>query len=164
MWLSHVLLSVSNMFCFEGLRFDLISGHRCATLVANSKFDFNTIDSMVQTENSCFFNSILTPSVRLSALNMVNNALQRIGQLEMKLSILYKTYGHPPLPAPVYNGNSSSNNGNIHSPPTDFELKRYNLKSPQRLSNPSWTNGPIKLDPLPTAEKSSRENSIHFVH
>uniref|UniRef100_A0A5K4F338 NUDE_C domain-containing protein n=1 Tax=Schistosoma mansoni TaxID=6183 RepID=A0A5K4F338_SCHMA len=134
------------------------------TIPSKSLNKIDTKDSMVQTENSCFFNSILTPSVRLSALNMVNNALQRIGQLEMKLSILYKTYGHPPLSAPVYNGNSDSNNCNIHSPSSDFELKRYNLKSPQRLSNPSWTNGPIKLDPLPTAEKSSRENSIHFVY
>ncbi|KAK4474965.1 hypothetical protein MN116_002068 [Schistosoma mekongi] len=125
-----------------------------------SKID--TQDSTVQTENSCFFNSLLTPSVRLSALNMVNSALQRIGQLEMKLSILYKAYGHPALSAPIYNDVNHIHN-NVQSPSSGFDSKRYNLNSSQRLSNPSWSNNSIKLDP-PTVEKSSRENPVHVIH
>ncbi|CAH8567578.1 unnamed protein product [Schistosoma turkestanicum] len=134
------------------------------TIPTKSVNKIDTIDSMVQTENSCFFNSILTPSVRLSALNMVNSALQRIGQLEMKLSMLYQTYGHPPLSAPVYSSNCSSINNVVQSPSSGLESKRYNSKSSQKLSNPGWTNGPLKLDLHPTVEKSSRENAVHLVH
>ncbi|CAH8514583.1 unnamed protein product [Dicrocoelium dendriticum] len=58
-------------------------------------------DCLVQTESSVYSNSLFMPSVRLAALNMVNDALQKIGHLEFKLSELYRAQGnHPPLSAP----------------------------------------------------------------
>nr|CAH8872616.1 unnamed protein product [Trichobilharzia regenti] len=104
----------------------------------------STQDCTVQTDNSCFYNSALTPSVRLAALNLVNNALQKITQLEMKLSILYKTYSNlPSVP--------------IKLPSDGFNSTLHSLKSPQKLSTPSWTNGPIQLDP-PSVDQSPRKN------
>ncbi|CAH8872931.1 unnamed protein product [Trichobilharzia szidati] len=131
---------------------EISDGDGTHTKKTNAK---STQDCMVQTDNSCFYNSVLTPSVRLSALNMVNSALQRIGQLEMKLSILYKTHGNVPLSAPPIHHIPSQSNG--------FDSKLYRLKSSQRLSSPSWTNGPIKLDPL-SVDQSSHKNPVHMLH
>ncbi|KER33098.1 hypothetical protein T265_00994 [Opisthorchis viverrini] len=95
----------------------------------------HSTEIMVQTEPYSVPAPLLTPSTRIAALNMVNDALQKIG--------LYRSYGAPPLSAPPnafvppalpgspFGGTLNGGSGKM---PNSHSYQR-------RGSLRSWTNG-----------------------
>lgn len=109
--------------------------------------------------------TLLTPSVRIAALNMVNDALQKIGQLEFKLSALYRSYGAPPLsapPNPILASNMASGSP-FHLPGTTGKLAngdstgRHNYN--RFRSAQTWSNASVVLDPGPV-KPEAREGPL----
>ncbi|KAF7255201.1 hypothetical protein EG68_07604 [Paragonimus skrjabini miyazakii] len=104
-------------------------------------------EAPAQTDHGSFSASLLTPSVRIAALNMVNDALQKIGHLEFKLSELYRSYGTPPLSAPpnaIAPPNSLLNTVNGGS--GKLTTKEKSQATYRRSSSKSWNNGSVACD------------------
>ncbi|TGZ73955.1 hypothetical protein CRM22_001214 [Opisthorchis felineus] len=124
----------------------------------------HSTEIMVQTEPYSVPAPLLTPSTRIAALNMVNDALQKIGHLELKLSQLYRSYGAPPLSAPPnafvppalpgspFGGTVNGGSGKL---PSSHSYQR-------RSSLRSWTNGSLLMD-HPAAQSEAHDSSLRVI-
>ncbi|KAG5443491.1 Nuclear distribution protein nudE-like 1 [Clonorchis sinensis] len=124
----------------------------------------HSTEIMVQTEPYSVPAPLLTPSTRIAALNMVNDALQKIGHLELKLSQLYRSYGAPPLSAPPnafvppalpgspFGGTVNGGSGKL---PSSHSYQRRN-------SLRSWTNGSLLMD-HPAAQSEAHDSSLRVI-
>ncbi|CAL8101217.1 unnamed protein product [Calicophoron daubneyi] len=109
-------------------------------------------------QTDSFSTSLLTPSVRLAALNMVNDALQKIGQLEFKLSTLYRSYGAPPLsipPNPMLHPLSAN--------PSFGDYSNNDAAHKRQAVSQSWSNGQAVLD-RGSVKSASQESPLRVMH